>query len=180
MADSTITVDLAVTPAAFRLADDEYDWKAQDSAEPLPPRWLKWKDASDEKFYALQARATAGLQVGTQAEAVSDADFAASAGWDATDDTIDQDTGTGTIARFSFAITAGASVVAAPQTVTLTWPTELATAPQMAIVQIRDRDDTSTVTGWEVDALSTTIIRLRTIGNPVDAVTETVDVLVVF
>lgn len=54
MADSSIVVDPALSAAAFRAADDAYDWKASASAEPLPPRWKVWKDRTDQALYALQ------------------------------------------------------------------------------------------------------------------------------
>jgi hypothetical protein len=57
VADSSIVVDLALSADAFRAADDAYDWRAQDDASQLPPRWKVWKDRVDQALYAIQASA---------------------------------------------------------------------------------------------------------------------------
>lgn len=179
MANSGITANVAVTPEAFALAVRKHLWDATTLGNGPTERFLEWKDWADAVFTALQS-GLAGVtgEAGALAETVADADFVASAGWDSAGD-VDTESASGTVQVFQFAVTPGGSVVAAPQTVTLTFPTAFATAPRAAIPVKIDHDDNSTVTGWSVETLTTTTLVLRTIGNPVDATTETCKVVVI-
>lgn len=186
MADSDIDVDPAVSAAAFRSADDEYDWKAQDKADSLPPRWKAWKDRTDEALYALQARVatdaapavtdltvsdlttTGRLAFGGEGLDADGADFALSAGW-GSGAVIDTDVVRGTGSAFTIGAIIPGSTPAANPTLTLTFPTARATAPLTAIVCGAEFNSSAGAHTWMVDAVSETTLVLRHVGTPVES-----------
>lgn len=186
MADSSLAVNTRVALATLRNAAAKFLYQAGGESPSL--RLTAWKDWVDEMLLSLQqggldpaaVLSPATLGVSGSAEAVDEVDFAVSVGWDAADDDVVQDSTAGsTIALFHFTVLAGPEPVAAPQTITLTWPTALAAAPKGAFVQLTGGSDTA-VTGFKVTTLSTTQCVLTTIGNPTLDETVSASVLVVF
>lgn len=185
MADSSIVIDLDLSAAAFRLADDEFDWKAQDSAEPLPPRWKRWKDSVDEKFYAAQAMLTgtdpldtlnavditaSDMLQGTRFDIaggtalnVDGTDFTIAAGW-GSGAAISAGTVVGTASAFSLSLISGSSGTGANPNLTLTFPGGArASQPRFSIPQL-----TGTQAGeMRHNTVSTTALIIRFIGTPI-------------
>lgn len=183
MADSSLSVNAAVAAETFRRAMLPDMWKASDDSG-FHGKWQRWKDRIDEAVLALQAGemdpdATRPRVALDGAEELDDSNFATS-GWDT--DGIDPDTEQGsTIAKFHFDVTPSSEPTANP-TVTVTWPTPLSAAPKMVIPVLRlaQAPVHSTVTGWVVIALTTTLCTLMALGTPAEAETVGCDCLVIF